>query len=410
VERDTAAPAFEFNWGALPDVHLHIIAPLAGIQPSNNPALSPSGQGPRAFGPGDIELGIKYRFVQEMKHRPMIGTFVMFEIPTGSAARGLGVGKTWYKVPLWAQKTWGPWTTYGGGGVTLVNFISIPGLEEQAAIAAFLDERTSQIDLLIEKKRCLAALLDEQRQALISRAVTRGLDPTVAMKESGVDWLGPVPAHWNVAPLKYLAEVQSGITVGKKYDPDQTLVERPYLRVANVQDGYLDLENIASIEIPLRNVAQYELQPGDVVVTEGGDFDKLARGYVWDGQIAGCMHQNHIFAVRPKQERLRSPFLSALMTSLYGRNYFTATSVQSTNLACTNRAKLGGFPIPLPSPKEQDSICHALELADIRFQKATQQLRSTIDRLREYRSALITAAVTGQLDLREHERKLEALA
>jgi len=230
------------------------------------------------------------------------------------------------------------------------------------------------------------------------------------MKESGVDWMGPVPAHWNVAPLKYLAEVQSGITVGKKYDSDQTLVERPYLRVANVQDGYLDLENIASIEIPLRNIAQYELQPGDVVVTEGGDFDKLARGYVWDGQIAGCMHQNHIFAVRPKQERLRSPFLSALMTSLYGRNYFTATSVQSTNLACTNRAKLGGFPIPLPSPKEQDSICHALELADIRFQKATQQLRSTIDRLREYRSALITAAVTGQLDLREHERKLEALA
>ena len=288
--------------------------------------------------------------------------------------------------------------------------LSFPDNAAQRAIAAFLDVQTARIDSLMEKKQRLITLLDEERQALISRAVTQGLDPTVPMKESGLDWMGPVPAHWNVAPLKYLAEVQSGITVGKKYDSDQTLVERPYLRVANVQDGYLDLENIASIEIPLRNVAQYELQPGDVVVTEGGDFDKLARGYVWDGQIAGCMHQNHIFAVRPKQERLRSPFLSALMTSLYGRNYFTATSVQSTNLACTNRAKLGGFPIPLPSPKEQDSICHALELADIRFQKATQQLRSTIDRLREYRSALITAAVTGQLDLREHERKLEALA
>jgi len=124
VERDTAGPALEFNWGALPNVHLHIIAPLAGIQPSNNPALAPAGQGPRAFGPGDIELGVKFRFVQETKHRPMIGTFVMFEIPTGSAARGLGVGKTWYKVPLWAQKTRGAWTTYGGGGVTLV---SAPG-------------------------------------------------------------------------------------------------------------------------------------------------------------------------------------------------------------------------------------------------------------------------------------------
>jgi hypothetical protein len=113
-------PAFEFNWGALPNVHLHIIAPFAGIYPSNNPALAPSSSGTRAFGFGDIELGVKYRFVQESKHVPMIGTFTMFEIPTGSAPKGLGVGKTWYKLPLWAQKSFGPWTTYGGGGETIV--------------------------------------------------------------------------------------------------------------------------------------------------------------------------------------------------------------------------------------------------------------------------------------------------
>jgi hypothetical protein len=121
VETDTVGPGFEFNWGALPNVHLHIIVPAAAILPSNNPSFAPSGEGPRAFGLGDIELGIKYRFVQETKHRPMIGTFTMFEMPTGSAARALGVGKTWYKVPFWAQKSFGPWTTYGGGGVTLLN-------------------------------------------------------------------------------------------------------------------------------------------------------------------------------------------------------------------------------------------------------------------------------------------------
>jgi hypothetical protein len=120
VETDIFGPALEFNWGALPNVHLHVIVPAATIVPANNPGLAPAGMGPRAFGIGDIELGIKYRFVQETKHCPMIGTFTMFEIPTGSAARGLGVGKTWYKVPLWAQKSLGPWTTYGGGGVTLV--------------------------------------------------------------------------------------------------------------------------------------------------------------------------------------------------------------------------------------------------------------------------------------------------
>lgn len=115
LETDTEGPAIEFNWGALPNVHLHAILPAAAIFPAD---------AARAFGIGDIELGIKYRFVQEGKHRPQIGTFTMFEIPTGSAPRGLGVGKTWYKVPLWAQKSFGPWTTYGGGGVTV---FSVPG-------------------------------------------------------------------------------------------------------------------------------------------------------------------------------------------------------------------------------------------------------------------------------------------
>lgn len=111
-EIDTQVPAFEFNWGALPNVHLHIIAPLAGYIPIN---------GPQAFGIGDIELGIKFRFIQETKWRPQIGTFTMFEIPTGNAQKNLGVGKTWYKIPLWAQKSFGPWTTYGGGGEVIAH-------------------------------------------------------------------------------------------------------------------------------------------------------------------------------------------------------------------------------------------------------------------------------------------------
>ena len=133
VETDTVGPAFEFNYGPLPNVHLHIIAPLAAIFPSNNPALAPAGTGPSAVGLGDIELGIKYRFVQETAHCPMIGTFTMFEMPTGNAPKGLGVGRTWYKAPLWVQKSFGPWTTYGGGGETVreragLSQLSIRGL------------------------------------------------------------------------------------------------------------------------------------------------------------------------------------------------------------------------------------------------------------------------------------------
>jgi hypothetical protein len=121
VEFDTSGPAVEFNWGALPNVHLHIIVPCSAVLPSNNPDFAPAGTGQNAIGLGDIETGIKFRFIQETKHRPMVGTFVMFEIPTGNAPKGLGVGKTWYKVPLWVQKSSGPWTAYGGGGETIFN-------------------------------------------------------------------------------------------------------------------------------------------------------------------------------------------------------------------------------------------------------------------------------------------------
>jgi hypothetical protein len=120
VETDTVGPTIEFNWGVLPNTQLHTIIPEAAILPSNNPSFAPAGTGPRAFGLSDIEIGIKYRFAKETKHRPIISTYSMVELPTGDAARGLGVGKTWFKIPLWAQKSFGRWTTYGGGGITIV--------------------------------------------------------------------------------------------------------------------------------------------------------------------------------------------------------------------------------------------------------------------------------------------------
>lgn len=105
-------PAWEMNWGAIPNVQLHIVVPMATILPPS---------GPVNFGISDTELGIKYRFVKETKLRPEIGIFPFLELPTGDASRGLGVGRTWYRLPLWLQKSWGPWTTYGGGGAAVVH-------------------------------------------------------------------------------------------------------------------------------------------------------------------------------------------------------------------------------------------------------------------------------------------------
>jgi len=120
AEIDSTGPAFEFNWGAIPRVQLHAILPWGGVIPSNNPAYLPGGTGPSAFGLTDMELGVKLAIIKETKHVPQIGTFTMFEIPTGSYDKGLGVGKVWYKLPVWLQKNYGKWLVDGGGGYQVV--------------------------------------------------------------------------------------------------------------------------------------------------------------------------------------------------------------------------------------------------------------------------------------------------
>lgn len=120
AETDSTGPAFEFNWGAIPRVQLHAILPWGSINPSNNPVYLPGGTGPSAFGLTDMELGAKIAYIKESKYIPQIGTFTMFEIPTGSYDKGLGVGKVWYKLPIWLQKNIGHWLLDGGAGETIV--------------------------------------------------------------------------------------------------------------------------------------------------------------------------------------------------------------------------------------------------------------------------------------------------
>jgi type I restriction enzyme S subunit len=279
-------------------------------------------------------------------------------------------------------------------------FAIVPSTIEQHAIAAFLDRETTKIDALVAKEERLIELLQEKRAALITRAVTKGLDPNVPMKDSGVEWLGEIPAYWETKPLKALSQLQTGLTLGKKYD-GRGLTTRPYLRVANVQDGYLDLSDIAEIELPEADATRYELRAGDVLMTEGGDFDKLGRGYVWEGQVAECLHQNHIFAVRPRGDLLMPRYLVLVMSSSYGRAYFTATSKQSTNLASTNSTKLRNFPMLVPTVAEQCAITTFTDLQATRIDALIAKVRAAIETLSELRTSLISAAVTGKIDVRE---------
>jgi hypothetical protein len=120
AEIDSTGPAFEFNWGALPRVQLHAILPWGAAAPSNNPVYLPGGTGPTKFGLTDMELGAKIAWIKESRRCPQIGSFTMFEMPTGSSTDGLGVGKVWYKLPLWLQKNSGKWLFDGGAGYQVV--------------------------------------------------------------------------------------------------------------------------------------------------------------------------------------------------------------------------------------------------------------------------------------------------
>ncbi len=120
AEMDSIGPAFEFNWGALPRLQLHVIFPFGSIHPSNNPIYAPGGTGPSAFGYTDTELGAKVAWIKEGKYLPQIGSFTMFELPTGNYDRGLGIGRVWYKLPVWAYKKIGSWSLDGGAGYAIV--------------------------------------------------------------------------------------------------------------------------------------------------------------------------------------------------------------------------------------------------------------------------------------------------
>lgn len=277
--------------------------------------------------------------------------------------------------------------------------LPLPPLDAQRRITSHLDQETARIDGLLQMRQTMLRLLAERRHALINRGVLDGFDGECERKATSIPWLDSIPAHWHVRRLKFAATLQTGITLGKKYPPTTEMARRPYLRVANVQDGYLALDDITEIDIPAAQVRRYELRDGDVLVTEGGDFDKLGRGFTWHDEIPGCLHQNHVFAVRPIPELLEPAFLSYIMASAHGRAYFTSTAQQTTNLASTNSTVLMNLPLVLPPIEEQREILVQLQGALSSIDRLTSRLVAQVDLLVERRRAVITSAIESNLDL-----------
>ncbi len=272
----------------------------------------------------------------------------------------------------------------------------IPLLNEQQLIADYLDDRCSKIDAIIAEAKASIEEYKELKQAVITQAVTLGIKKNRPLKDTNILWIGKTPCDWQVAELKFFASIKSGITLGQKYPARAKLVEMPYLRVANVQGEYVDLSDVKTIQVLPEEVDKYRLEAGVVLMTEGGDRDKLGRGCVWHGEIDPCLHQNHVFAVTTKADKLLPEYFSHVTTSEVARCYFDYTAKKTTNLANTNSSTIMNFRLPIPPLEEQREIVQYLNKRIKKLNDMISEKQSLIEDLETYKKSLIYEVVTGK--------------
>ena len=265
--------------------------------------------------------------------------------------------------------------------------ISLPPLPEQRAIAAVLDS----IDDAIERTEAVIAATEQLRDSLLHELLTRGV-PGWHTQWKEAPGLGTIPADWEVVRLGEVAEVQTGRAVNSKSSVEGSL-ETPYLSVANVKDGYLDLDAVKTMQVSKSEVDRYRLKAGDVLFTEGGDADKLGRGTVWKEEIPLCLHQNHIFAVRPDAGVLIAEFLAVFAASGFGKKYFLGAAKQTTNLASVNSTQLRQMLLPLPGIQEQNMIIGLMSVVG----NSTQLTSKERDGLQLLKESTADALLTGRV-------------
>lgn len=267
--------------------------------------------------------------------------------------------------------------------------------EEQTAIATFLDHETAKIDTLVAEQQKLIALLQEKRQAIISHAVTKGLNPNAPMKDSGVEWLGEVPAHWEVAAVNYRYEVLLGKMLDEKRITGRHLA--PYLRNVDVQWDCINTEDLPQMDFSGDDIVRYGLTAGDLLVCEGGD---VGRSAIWTGKLEECYYQKALHRLRPRQPaRDASRFQFYVLNMAAKLGIFTGGEGKATIAHLTAEA-LRRYRFAYPPQDEQTRIVQFLDEKTAKLDTLIAEARTAITLLQERRTALISAAVTGQIDVR----------
>jgi len=296
------------------------------------------------------------------------------------------------------------WSRYSGqttqaninGAIVRAHEVPLPPIGDQVAIRQVLDT----LDTTIRQTEAIIEKLKQVKHGLLHDLLTRGIDANGELrppqsqapdlyKDSALGW---IPKEWEVRCLSECAEISSRVTLGREL-AGHGVVELPYLRVANVQDGYVDLREVKSVRVLRSEIDRYALLDGDVLMNEGGDFDKLGRGTVWRAQIQPCLHQNHVFRVRCNRDMLLPDFLAAYSASQRGKTFFLLSSKQSTNLASINSTQLKGFPIARPGGGEQRQIVERIHTVDCRVCSESRALQ----KLEAIKSGLMDDLLTGRV-------------
>ena len=247
---------------------------------------------------------------------------------------------------------------------------------------------------LAEQKR-IAAILDKadviRRKSASSTALAGKLIPSL---------FNTMFSTWMKLPLAkmprlgdpQMADIASGVTKGRQFVGQPTIVV-PYIRVANVQDGFLDLSEVKTIEVLPSDVEALRLQPGDVLMTEGGDFDKLGRGAMWETDIPDCIHQNHVFRVRCNRDNLHPVYLASYIRTAIAKAYFLRCAKKTSNLASINMTQLRATPVACPPVRLQEQFADRASQADGLRARQNQSARESDGLF----SSLVQRAFRGEL-------------
>lgn len=270
------------------------------------------------------------------------------------------------------------------------SILPIPPLQEQIAIANFLDYKTTQIQKAIALKSEQITKLKEYRQTLINQTVTQGLNPSVAIKNSGVEWLGEIPSHWEVKKLKYVASVILGKMLCAENKGGFSL--KPYLKSKNIQWLNVDLSSVDEMWFSDYEMDLYKLKQGDLIVSEGGEVGKTC---IWNNELPECYIQNSAHKISFSKDNLSRYFLYVFFN--YGSLGIFNSIVNRVSIAHLTKEKLSNIEFVVPPLSEQIAIADFLDDKTAQIDTAIHQYQTQIDKLKEYQQSLINEVVTGKV-------------